>query len=268
MNLFDLNGEIAVVIGGTGVLGGAMASGLAEAGARVVVMGRRAAQGQERVDAIRKAGGTAVYVECDASSKVSLAAAHESARSHFGEVTALVNAAGGVQQASVVIGDRKFEDVSIEAWNENMSVNLTAGLLLPCQEFGPRMVANGKGSIINIASVSSHLPLSRVVAYSAAKAAALNLTKWLAREWATTGVRVNSISPGFFPAEQNRRMLYNEDGTPTPRTTQIMSHTPMARFGSPEELVGVAVLLASPKASSFITGADFAVDGGYTATTI
>ena len=116
--------------------------------------------------------------------------------------------------------------------------------------------------------MSSHLPLSRVVAYSAAKAAVLNLTKWLAREWATTGVRVNSISPGFFPAEQNRRMLTNEDGTPTPRTAQIMAHTPMARFGSPEELVGVAIYLASSKASSFVTGTDIAVDGGYTAATI
>jgi NAD(P)-dependent dehydrogenase (short-subunit alcohol dehydrogenase family) len=268
LNLFDLTEEIAVVIGGTGVLGGAMASGLASAGARVVVMGRRGVQGQERVDLIRNAGGTAVYVACDATSKESLSEAHEAARSHFGEVTVLVNAAGGVQQSSVVIGERRFEDITLDAWNENFNVNLTAGTLLPCQEFGPRMVRNGKGSVINIASVSSHLPLSRVVAYSAAKAAVLNLTKWLAREWATTGVRVNSISPGFFPAEQNRRMLYNEDGTPTPRTMQIMAHTPMARFGDPDELVGATVFLASPRASSFVTGADIAVDGGYTATTI
>lgn len=268
MNLFDLSEEVAVVIGGTGVLGGAMASGLAAAGARVAVLGRRQAQGEQRVALIRQAGGTAVYIPCDATHKESLRTAHEATRHHFGDVTVLVNAAGGVYMPAVVAGDRRFEDIPLEAWNENFTLNLTAGVLLPCQEFGPRMVQNGKGSIINIASVSSHLPLSRVVAYSAAKAAVLNLTKWLAREWAATGVRVNSISPGFFPAEQNRRMLFNEDGTPTERTARILAHTPMGRFGNPEELVGAVIFLASPKASSFVTGADIAVDGGYMATTI
>ena len=130
------------------------------------------------------------------------------------------------------------------------------------------MVARGKGSIINIASVSAHLPLSRVVAYSAAKAALLNLSLFLAREWAANGVRVNTITPGFFPAEQNRKLLFNDDGSPTARAKSIWGHTPMNRFGEPRELVGAAIFLASPKASGFITGADIRVDGGFLSQTI
>jgi NAD(P)-dependent dehydrogenase (short-subunit alcohol dehydrogenase family) len=130
------------------------------------------------------------------------------------------------------------------------------------------MVRRGKGSIINIASVSAHVPLSRVVAYSAAKAAVLSLTRFLAREWAKAGVRVNSVTPGFFPAEQNRRVLYNADGTPTERAKAAIGHTPMGRFGEPHELNGAAVFLASSKASSFVTGADIQVDGGFLSLTI
>jgi NAD(P)-dependent dehydrogenase (short-subunit alcohol dehydrogenase family) len=130
------------------------------------------------------------------------------------------------------------------------------------------MIARKRGSIINIASVSAHLPLSRVVSYSAAKAAVLSLTHFLAREWATKGVRVNSITPGFFPAEQNRKLLFNDDGSPTARTKSIWSHTPMGRFGESHELIGAALFLASQKASSFITGADIRVDGGFLCQTI
>jgi NAD(P)-dependent dehydrogenase (short-subunit alcohol dehydrogenase family) len=130
------------------------------------------------------------------------------------------------------------------------------------------MVRRGEGSIINIASVSAHLPLSRVVAYSAAKAAVLSLTQFLARQWAQSGVRVNSITPGFFPAEQNRALLFNPDGTPTPRAQSILGHTPMARFGESHELIGAAVFLASPRASGFVTGTDLRVDGGFLSQTI
>src|SRR5437868_4782262 len=130
------------------------------------------------------------------------------------------------------------------------------------------MVARNRGSIINIASVSAHIPLSRVVSYSAAKASVLNLTLFLAREWAAKGVRVNSLTPGFFPAEQNRKLLFNEDGSPTARTRSIWGHTPMGRFGETGELVGAALFLASHKASSFVTGADLRVDGGFLGQTI
>jgi len=147
-------------------------------------------------------------------------------------------------------------------------LNLVGGVLLPTQVFAETMLAAGKGSIINIASMAGMTPLSRVVAYSAAKAAVINLTQFLAREWATRGVRVNAISPGFFPAEQNRAMLFKPDGGYTERGQQIIGHTPMARFGAAEELAGAIVWLASPKASSFVTGQNIVVDGGFSAITI
>ena len=167
-----------------------------------------------------------------------------------------------------VTAENAFEKIATDAWRSAFDLNLVGGALLPCQEFGPVMAKRGKGSIINIASVSAHLPLSRVVAYSAAKAAVLSLTQFLAREWAKQGVRVNSITPGFFPAEQNRALLYNPDGSPTARAQQILGHTPMGRFGDAQELIGAAVFLASSKASSFVTGSDLRVDGGFLSQTI
>jgi len=153
-------------------------------------------------------------------------------------------------------------------WRANFDLNLAAGALLPAQEFGPAMCERGRGSIINISSVAAHLPLSRVVAYSAAKAAVQNLSQFLAREWAPRGVRVNTITPGFFPAEQNRRLLFEENGQPTPRAQSILGHTPMGRFGQPSELIGAAIFLASEAASGFVTGSDLRVDGGYLCQTI
>ena len=268
MNLFDLTGEVAVVIGGTGVLGGALAEGLASAGAAVAVVGRNAERGLARVAAIEKAGGRAVFVAADAIDREQLKAAHASIRASLGAPTALVNAAGGNDPKATVTESQRFEDLSLEAWRGNFDLNLVGGVLIPCQEFGPALCAAGKGSILNIASVSAHLPLSRVVSYSAAKAAVLNLTQFLAREWAPKGVRVNSLTPGFFPAEQNRKLLFQDDGSPTARTKAIWGHTPMGRFGSSEELVGAAIFLASPKASSFVTGTDIRVDGGFLSQTI
>jgi len=268
MKLFDLGGEVAVVIGATGVLGGALAEGLAAAGARVAVLGRNAERGAARVKAIQSRGGQAAFFPVDAASRGSLAEAHEKISAALGAPTILVNAAGGNDPKVTVTADHPFETITLEAWHANFDLNLVGGVLLPCQEFGPAMCRRGQGSIINLASVSAHLPLSRVVAYSAAKAAVLSLSSFLAREWAARGVRVNTITPGFFPAEQNRKLLFNDDGSPTARTQAIWGHTPMNRFGEARELVGAAVFLASHAASSFVTGTDLRVDGGYLSQTI
>jgi NAD(P)-dependent dehydrogenase (short-subunit alcohol dehydrogenase family) len=267
-SLFDLSEEVAVVIGGTGALGGALAQGLAEAGAKVAILGRNAERGQTRAKAIRESGAEGEFFEADAGQKESLRSAHQAVERTLGAPTVLVNAAGGNDPKVTVTAERSFEQIDPADWQANFTLNLLGGALLPCQEFGPAMVARGKGSIINIASVSAHLPLSRVVTYSASKAGVLNLTMFLAREWASKGVRVNSITPGFFPAEQNRKLLFNDDGSPTPRTKAIWSHTSLGRFGDPKELVGAAIFLASHKASSFVTGTDIRVDGGFLSQTI
>jgi NAD(P)-dependent dehydrogenase (short-subunit alcohol dehydrogenase family) len=268
MKMFELSGETAVVIGATGALGGAIAEGLGEAGAAVAVVGRNQERGEARVKAIQAKGGKAAFFAADAVQRESLHAAHRAIEKSLGAPTVLVNAAGGNDPKVTVADNHPFEQITLADWGANFSLNLAGGALLPCQEFGPAMVSRRKGSIINIASVSAHIPLSRVVTYSAAKAALLNLSLFLAREWATKGVRVNTITPGFFPAEQNRKLLFNDDGSPTPRTKSILAHTPMGRFGEGPELVGAVIFLASSKASGFVTGADIRVDGGFLSQTI
>jgi NAD(P)-dependent dehydrogenase (short-subunit alcohol dehydrogenase family) len=266
--LFDLSGEIAVVIGGTGVLGGALAEALAGAGALVAILGRDANRGEACAARIRDAGGSAAFFVADATDPASLNQAHLAIQGGFGSPTVLVNAAGGNDPSVTVTAEHPFEKISPADWRASFDLNLVGGALLPAQEFGPAMCDRGRGSIINIASVSAHLPLSRVVAYSAAKAALLNLSQFLAREWAPRGVRVNTITPGFFPAEQNRRLLFDDSGRPTPRAQSILGHTPMGRFGQPSELAGAAIFLASPAASGFVTGIDLRVDGGFLSQTI
>ncbi len=268
MKLFDLTGEVAVVVGATGVLGGALAEGLAQAGAKIAVLGRNKERGAARVKKIIGEGGTAFFCVADALNPESLRSAHQAIEKALGVPTILINAAGGNDPKVTVSPERAFEHIRLADWQSNFDLNLAGGVLLPCQEFGPAMVARARGSIINIASVAAHVPLSRVVAYAVAKAAVLSLTRFLAREWAAKGVRVNSITPGFFPAEQNRQLLFNEDGSPTARTKAILGHTPMERFGEAQELVGAAIFLASSKASSFVTGSDLRVDGGFLAQTI
>jgi NAD(P)-dependent dehydrogenase (short-subunit alcohol dehydrogenase family) len=266
--MFDLSGEVAVVIGATGLLGGKMAEGLAGAGARVAAVGRDSGRGEACVERIRKSKGEARFFSADAVSRESLRNVAGQIQAAFGAVSVLVNAAGGNNPKTIVTADLKFEQIALEDWRANFDLNLVGGVLLPCQEFGPSMAARGKGSIINIASASAHVPLSLVPAYSAAKAAVLNLSQFLAREWAPQNVRVNTITPGFFPAEQNRGLLFNADGTPSDRAKSVFAHTPMGRFGRAEELMGAVVFLASSRASSFVTGADVRVDGGYLAQTI
>ena len=268
MSMFELSDDVAVVIGATGALGGACAVALAEAGAKIAVVGRSAERGETRVKEIAEAGGTAQFFGCDAMDPDSLKTCHEAVSSELGPPTILLNAAGGNDPEATVTPEMPFEKISQPAWAKVFDLNLVGGFLLPCQEFGPAMCERGKGSIINIASVTSHLPLSKVIAYSASKAAVLSATRFLAREWATKGVRVNSITPGFFPAEQNKKLLYNEDGTPSDRAKAIFGHTPMGRFGDPKELAGAAVYLASEQAASFVTGSDIVVDGGLLSQTI
>jgi len=252
--LFGFEGRVAVVVGGTGVLGGALCEGLAQAGAQVVVAGRNEERGQVRVEAIEKLGGKASFVAVDATSRESVEQLRDTVIQQQGKVDVLINGSG-VNSAT------PFLEISDEEFDLIIKTNL-GSTQLACQAFVPHMIENGGGSILNIGSVTSFLPLSRVFTYAASKAAVLNLTKNLAREFAPKNVRVNCLCPGFFPAEQNRKILSPD------RVTDIMRHTPMDRFGSPEELVGATLLLLSPSAGSFITGAEVYVDGGYTCMTI
>ena len=249
--LYGLDGQVAVVIGGTGVLGGALCDGLAQAGAQVIVAGRSEERGSRRIGEIEKLGGSAKFLPVDVTSKESITALRDQTVAKHGKVDILVNCAG-VNSAT------PYEEITNEDWDRVLDTNLKA-THLGCQTFAPQMASQADGgSILNIGSVTSHLPLSRVFAYSASKAAVLNYTKNVAREYALKGVRVNSLCPGFFPAEQNRKILDKD------RVAKIFSQTPMERFGEPEELIGATLLLCSRKAGSFITGAEIYVDGGFT----
>lgn len=249
--LFGLDGQVAVVIGGTGVLGGALCDGLARAGAHVIVAGRSKERGAARADSIKAEGGSAEFVAVDVTSRESLAALKDAAIAGDRSVDILINCAG-------VNSAVPFEEIADEDWSRVIDTNLTA-THLGCQVFAPVMASqDGGGSILNIGSVTSHLPLSRVFAYSASKAAVVNYSKNVAREYGESDVRVNSLCPGFFPAEQNRKILDKD------RVASIMTQTPMNRFGEPEELVGACLLLCSRSAGSFISGAEIYVDGGFT----
>jgi NAD(P)-dependent dehydrogenase (short-subunit alcohol dehydrogenase family) len=252
--LFGLQNRVAVVIGGTGVLGGELCMGLAQAGATVVVAGRSAERGQERVAAIEKLGGKATFRDVDAGDRKSMQALLSSVVEQHGRADALVNCAG-------VNSPTPYFDIPDEEFDRIVKTNLFA-THLGCQIFGKHMVEAGGGAILNIGSVTSYRPLSRVFAYSASKAAVLNLTQNVARELAPQGVRVNCLCPGFFPAEQNRKILDKN------RIESILRHTPMGRLGDAPELVGAMLLLLSPVAGSFITGEAIYVDGGFTAMTI
>ena len=252
--LFNFSGKVAVVIGGTGELCGKMAEGLAGAGAEVVLVGRNQEKADAKIASITKIGGKAHFEKADVSTKAALSDLLDRVVKRFSKVDILINGAG-INSAT------PFLEVEEEELDRIMNVNFRS-VYLACQIFGKHMVENGSGSIINLGSASGVMPLSRVFTYSASKAAVHNLSKNLAREWATKGVRVNTLVPGFFPAEQNRKVL-----TPD-RVEQIMSHTPMKRFGNSEELIGATLLMASNKAGSFITGHELVVDGGFNSMTI
>lgn len=256
MNLFDLTGKTAVVIGGNSTLGGAMCVALGGHGANVAVVGRN----QEKAEEVRKrveeaGGGKAKTFQADTTSDADLRRVLSEVIEWTGQVDVLMNCPG-------MNSTTPFFELTMDEWDQIMDVNLK-GVVRACQIFGKHMVDQGKGgSIINISSVSSNPPLSRVFTYSASKAAINNVTQFLAKEFAPSNIRVNAIIPGFFPAEQNRKILSPE------RTESIMNHTPMNRFGEPEELQGAAVYLASDQASGFVTGSLLRVDGGFGAMTI
>jgi NAD(P)-dependent dehydrogenase (short-subunit alcohol dehydrogenase family) len=253
--LFDLEGRVAAVIGGSGILGGVICQGLADAGASVAVLGRSRERGEERAAAITGGGARAASAVVDATIPESVERARREVEARLGPVDILVNAPG-------VNSSTPFFDIDLAEWRSIIDANLTS-VFVACQVFARAMVDRGHGgSIINISSASSGPPLSRVLTYSVAKAGVNNLTQYLALELAPHGIRVNAIAPGFFPAEQNRALL-SED-----RVRAIIGHTPARRLGEPGELVGTAVWLASGLASGFVTGAIVRVDGGFTAMTI
>ena len=253
--LFGLNGKTAVVIGGTGVLGGSICETLAQAGAHVVVVGRSVESGQERVAAIEKLGGEAQFLAADVTSADDLGNLLKQLIDQGRSPDILVNGAGANAATP-------FLEISDEEWDRIFRINLSS-VRIASQVFAGYWLERGlRGAIINIASLSAITPLSRVFTYSASKAAVLNLTKNLAREWAAAGIRVNALSPGFFPAEQNRKILTEE------RVNSIMTHTPARRFGEPQELAGAILLLASDQAGSFINGENLVVDGGFSSMTI
>ncbi len=254
-DLFSLKGKVAVVIGGTGELCGQMAEGLAGAGAEVILVGRSEEKAKKRLAAIEKLGGKGTFIAADVTTKSSLEKLLVDAVEASGKVDILVNGAG-------VNSPTPFFEISEEEYDKIMTTNLKA-VFLACQVFGKYFVDRGEpASIINVGSMSGVIPISRVFTYSVTKAGVHNLSKNLAREWAEKQVRVNTLVPGFFPAEQNKKVL-----TPD-RVESIMGHTPMNRFGRAEELVGATVLLASEKAGSFITGEELIVDGGFASMTI
>ena len=253
-SLFSLEGKTAIVIGGTGVLCGEMAATLARAGAEVVLVGRNVEKANARLASIADEGGKAYFVAADVSSKSGLEDLLSEVITRSGKCEILVNGAG-------VNAATPFLDIPEEEFDRIFEIN-TRGVFLACQVFGKYFIENDiEASIINVGSMSGVIPISRVFTYSLSKAAVHNLSKNLAREWATQNVRVNTLVPGFFPAEQNRKIL-----TPD-RVEAIMGHTPMKRFGESQELGGATLLLASG-AGSFMTGTEIIVDGGYAAMTI
>lgn len=254
-SLFNLGGKVAVIIGGTGELCGAMAEGLAGAGAEVVLVGRNPDKAAARLEKIKAAGGKGWFAAYEVTSRANLEKLRDEVLARSGKIDIVINGAG-------VNSPTPFLDIPEEEYDRIVNVNVKA-VFLACQVFGRYLVERGQGgSVINVGSMSGLTPLSRVFTYSLTKAAVHNLSKNLAREWASKGVRVNIIVPGFFPAEQNRKVLTPE------RVASIMAHTPARRFGDAKELIGATLLLASDTAGSFITGEELVVDGGYASMTI
>lgn len=264
--LFGLKSKVAVVTGGTGVLGSAMCKSLAKAGAAVVILGRRKEAADNLAKEIIRSGGNAIGISADVLNEKQLNDAKKLVLEKFGTIDILINCAGGNMPGAVVMPDKTFLDLKIDDFQKVVDLNLT-GTVLPAQIFGEVLVSNKQGIIINISSMTAIRPLTRVVGYGAAKAAISNFTQWLSVEMAKKfgeGIRVNAIAPGFFLTEQNRNLLTNPDGSLTERGQLIIKGTPFGRFGEPDELCGTLLWLCSD-ASKFVSGIVVPVDGAFSA---
>ncbi len=263
--LFDVRGRTAVITGGSGVLGSVMAHALAKVGVRVAIISLHAASSAKVVETIRADGGEAIGIACDVRERTDLERACTEVLDSFGHIDMLINAAGGNSPQATTSANTLFFDLDVHAVDSVLGLNFT-GTFQSCQVFGRDMAERKQGVIVNIVSMNALRPLTRIPAYSAAKAAVANFTQWLAVHMAqeySPSIRVNAIAPGFFLTEQNRfLMLDAASGEPTPRGQAIISHTPMGRLGAPEDLLGTLLWLVSP-ASTFVTGTVIPVDGGF-----
>ena len=271
----DLNGKVAVITGGAGVLCREFAKALALCGARVAILNRTVSKAETVAEEIKAMGGDAIAVQVDVTDKASVEAAHQEVLAKYGKCDILINGAGGnnvranTDKEYFELGDmdadtKTFFDLEDEDLEFVFNLNFI-GTLLPTQAFAKDMIGREGCNIINVSSMNAFTPLTKIPAYSGAKAAISNFTQWLAVHFSKVGIRVNAIAPGFFSTEQNKNLLWNPDGTPTARTGKILAATPMGRFGQPEELLGALLFLADQKAAGFVTGIVIPVDGGFSA---
>ena len=271
----NLEGKVAVVTGGAGVLCKEFAKALAACGAKVAILGRTLSKAEAVAEEIKAMGGVAIAVSVDVTNAESVNAAHEEVLAKLGKCDILINGAGGNNPRATTdkeyfeAGDldedtKTFFDMSAEDVEYVFNLNFS-GTLIPTQAFAKDMIGREGCNILNVSSMNAYTPLTKIPAYSGAKAAISNFTQWLAVHFSKTGIRVNAIAPGFFSTEQNKKLLWNEDGTPTARTGKILAATPMGRFGTPEELLGALLFLVDEKAASFVTGIVIPVDGGFSA---
>lgn len=270
-----MKNKVAVITGGAGVLCAEFARALAAEGVKVAVAGRTLSKLEAVADEINAAGGQAIAVQMDVTNKESVKAAHDEVLAKFGKCDILINGAGGNHPRATTdkeyfeIGDldsdtKTFFDLDDEDIEFVFNLNFI-GTLIPTQEFAKDMIGREGCNILNVSSMNAYTPLTKIPAYSGAKAAISNLTQWMAVHFSKVGIRVNAIAPGFFSTAQNAKLLWNEDGTPTTRTNKILNATPMGRFGKPEELLGALMFLVDEKAASFVTGIVIPVDGGFSA---
>jgi NAD(P)-dependent dehydrogenase (short-subunit alcohol dehydrogenase family) len=264
--IFDISQKVVVITGGAGVLCAGIGRALASEGAKIAILDLKQKAAEELATEIRSSGGDAIGLACDVLNHASIESGAQSVLEKFGKIDILINGAGGNKAQATTNAENSFFDLPPQALQDVFDLNLM-GVILPSQVFGKQMALQKSGVIMNISSMNSFRPLTRIAAYSAAKAGVSNFTQWLAVHMAqeySPEIRVNAIAPGFFVGEQNRRLLMNEDGSLTERGKSIIGHTPMGRFGIPEDLLGTVFWLLSP-ASAFVTGIVVPIDGGFSA---